>query len=323
MKDICERFCTKANIERNSGCFLYNGDKVKEELTLDESLNSEDKQRNKMNVLVTSASSLEQPEENIYLKNIINLKNISAILGPGKWIIKGCKESIENGIKYILQGTVVIIYDSDNEIELISVSKQPHNEFCFISKEESTKSFSVVKNLIFGQSKSCNMNLRWNEFRKIDKLSDIINKNSELNKTINELRNEVITLKKNQIPKGSIIMWSGTNIPSGYALCDGKNGTPNLVNKFIIGSGGNYKIGETGGNEKIKLSVNQLPPHNHNFSAKYIRKSGNDDSVYVIPAGCDDWNYSGSKIYTTNTVGNGDYIDIKPPFYALAYIMKL
>lgn len=40
------------------------------------------------------------------------------------------------------------------------------------------------------------MNLRWNEFRKIDKLSDIINKNSELNKTINELRNEVITLKK-------------------------------------------------------------------------------------------------------------------------------
>jgi hypothetical protein len=215
--------------------------------------------------LVTSAASPEQPEENIYLKNIINLKNISAILGPGKWIIKGCKESIENGIKYILPGTVVIIYDSDNEIELISVSKQPYNEFCYILKEESTKSFSVVKNLIFGQSKSCNMNLRWNEFRKIDKLSDIINKNSELNKTINELRNEVITLKKNQIPKGSIIMWSGTNIPSGYALCDGKNGTPNLVNKFIIGSSGNYKIGETGGNEKIKLSVNQLPPHNHNF----------------------------------------------------------
>ena len=96
-----------------------------------------------------------------------------------------------------------------------------------------------------------------------------------------------------------------------------------LFDKFIIGSSGNYKIGVTGGNEKIKLSVNQLPPHNHNFSAKYIRKSSNDDSVYVIPGGCDDWNYSGSKIYTTNTIGNGDYIDIRPPFYALAYIMKL
>ena len=55
------------------------------------------------------------------------------------------------------------------------------------------------------------------EFRKIDKLIDIINKNNELNKTINELRNEVNVLKQSQIPKGSIIMWSGTNIPSGYA----------------------------------------------------------------------------------------------------------
>ena len=33
MKDICERFCSKANIDINSGCFLYNGDKIKEELT--------------------------------------------------------------------------------------------------------------------------------------------------------------------------------------------------------------------------------------------------------------------------------------------------
>ena len=323
MKDICERFCTKSNIDINSGCFLYNGDKIKGELTLEESLNSEDKQRNKMNVLVTSTTNLEQTEENIYLKNIINLKNLSAILGQGKWIIKGCKESIENGIKYILPGTVVIIYDTDNEIELISVSKQPFNELCYILKEESTKSFSAIKNLIFGQSKSYNMNIRWNEFRKIDKLSDIINKNNELNKTINELKNEVNILKQNQIPKGSIIMWSGINIPSGYALCDGKNGTPDLLNKFIIGSGGTYKIGDSGGNEKIKLSVNQLPPHNHNFNAKYIQKSGTSNSVYVIPGGNDDWNYSGSKIHSTNTVGNGDYIDIRPPFYALAYIMKL
>ena len=68
MKDICERFCTKSNIDINSGCFLYNGDKIKGELTLEESLNSEDKQRNKMNVLVTSTTNLEQTEENIYLK---------------------------------------------------------------------------------------------------------------------------------------------------------------------------------------------------------------------------------------------------------------
>lgn len=38
-------------------------------------------------------------------------------------------------------------------------------------------------------------------------------------------------------PIGSIIMWSGTadNIPQGWVLCDGTNGTPNLKNNFIIG----------------------------------------------------------------------------------------
>ena len=95
------------------------------------------------------------------------------------------------------------------------------------------------------------------------------------------------------------------------------------MDKFIIGSGRNYRIGNTGGNEKIRLNVNQLPPHNHNFSAKYIQKSGRDHSVYVIPGGNDDWNYSGSKVCQTNTVGAGNEIDIRPPFYALAYIMKI
>ena len=47
------------------------------------------------------------------------------------------------------------------------------------------------------------------------------------------------------------------------------------------------------------------------------------NSVYVIPGGNDDMNYGGSKECETTSVGSGDEIDIKPPFYALAYIMKL
>lgn len=124
MEDICKRFCNKANIDINSSCFLYNEDKLKDELIFEQTLNNEDKQRNKMNVIVTSTGVEEELEDNIYLKNISNLKNISAILGPGKWIFKGCRESIENSIKYILPGTVAIINNSDSEIELIYVKKQ-------------------------------------------------------------------------------------------------------------------------------------------------------------------------------------------------------
>ena len=92
-------------------------------------------------------------------------------------------------------------------------------------------------------------------------------------KEYNEKFNILNFLEQNQIPKGAIIMWSGYDIPSGFALCDGKNGTPNLIDKFIIGSGGNYKLGSTGGNEKIKLTINQLPSHRHIFNAKYIKKA--------------------------------------------------
>jgi hypothetical protein len=37
------------------------------------------------------------------------------------------------------------------------------------------------------------------------------------------------------IPIGGIIMWVDDEIPAGWALCDGNNGTPNLVNRFVRG----------------------------------------------------------------------------------------
>lgn len=49
------------------------------------------------------------------------------------------------------------------------------------------------------------------------------------------------------IPAGIIVMWSGliVNIPSGWLLCDGTNGTPDLRNLFIKGADGDP--GSTGG----------------------------------------------------------------------------
>lgn len=65
-------------------------------------------------------------------------------------------------------------------------------------------------------------------------------------------------------PTGGIILWSGSiaSIPSGWVLCDGLNGTPNLTDKFIIGSGGSYSPnttatlgGYTGGTNAIYYSL--------------------------------------------------------------------
>ena len=213
----------------------------------------------KINTEISSVYSSAPPtnikshEEDTYLRNIKGLRNFISILGPGKWIVYGCQESTENGVKFILEGTVIIINKNKDQVDLISVAKQKYSEICYILKEENTESYSIIKRLIFGKSNSIEDNLKWNEFRNIGNISEIIKKNEETDKILKQQENEIKTLKQNQIPKGGIIMWSGNKVPDGYALCDGKNGTPNLVNKFIIGSGGNYSIGNSGGNEKIKI----------------------------------------------------------------------
>lgn len=79
------------------------------------------------------------------------------------------------------------------------------------------------------------------------------------------------------IPVGGIIMWSGTiaNIPSGWALCNGLNGTPNLQNKMIIGAGDTYSVGATGGSTTITLVEANLPAHTHTFSGNTGNQSAN------------------------------------------------
>ena len=67
---------------------------------------------------------------------------------------------------------------------------------------------------------------------------------------------------------GMIILWSGNtgNIPTGFVLCDGNNGTPNLTDRFVVGAGAAYSPGATGGSSSVTLSTSQLPSHNHSFS---------------------------------------------------------
>ena len=78
------------------------------------------------------------------------------------------------------------------------------------------------------------------------------------------------------VPSGVIMMWSVAEgaIPTGWYLCNGSNSTPDLRNKFIVGSGtgSSYSIGATGGSDTVTLSTSQIAAHshttnNHNHSA--------------------------------------------------------
>lgn len=132
-----------------------------------------------------------------------------------------------------------------------------------------------------------------------------------------------------KIPTGVILMWSGTasNIPSGWALCNGSNGTPDLRDRFIVGAGNSYAVGATGGEASHTLTVNEMPTHNHSF---YYRTSsgangyalglntGSSSSDYVTP--------HSTKVTTNKSLvkneGGGAAHENRPPYYALCYIMK-
>ena len=78
----------------------------------------------------------------------------------------------------------------------------------------------------------------------------------------------ITNFANNLMPAGSIIMWHGSevNIPSGWALCDGSSGTPDLRNRFVVGAGDSYAVNSTGGSASVTLTDAQMPNHTHDGS---------------------------------------------------------
>ena len=128
------------------------------------------------------------------------------------------------------------------------------------------------------------------------------------------------------IPVGGIIMWSGRTVPDGWALCNGQNGTPDLLNRFVLGSTA-AECGRTGGNARIRLTTNQMPRHRHEYFGD-DQLEGRDDATTQVsrwPGGYDaDSSKKGNaKVYWSGETGKGEEIDILPPYYQLAFIMRV
>lgn len=150
------------------------------------------------------------------------------------------------------------------------------------------------------------------------------------------------SMEGSSIPRGLIAMWNGTQVPNGWALCNGQIvddlQTPDLSGKFVVGwqsSNEDYNlIGNTGGQEKVTLATQEIPSHVHNFADAYFIEAHSD----LVGANGTQWignNLSGSNKtdrdnsyvclwdHDTRATGGGQPHENRPPYYVLAYIIKL
>jgi hypothetical protein len=136
------------------------------------------------------------------------------------------------------------------------------------------------------------------------------------------------------VPSGGIIMWSGSiaSIPSGWFLCNGSNGTPDLRDRFVVGAGSSYAVAASGGSkDSIVVSHTHSasvtdPGHAHTLRQGY--SYGGGGSNYPVTDDGDQFSTMQSDTSTTgisvgiSTVGSSGTNANLPPYYALAFIMK-
>lgn len=134
----------------------------------------------------------------------------------------------------------------------------------------------------------------------------------------------------NSIPSGGIIIWSGSQagIPSGWLLCNGTSGTPNLMDKFIVGAGSTYAVGNSGGRTDTILPSHTHtvtdPGHAHGYdrAGALQVQSGSATLCLTNPAATHPNTDTSTTGISVGTSGVDPTNTNLPPYYALCYIMK-
>jgi microcystin-dependent protein len=159
------------------------------------------------------------------------------------------------------------------------------------------------------------------------------------------------------MPLGAIIMWSGSIDSNGnpiigatadtnWHICDGTSGTPDLRNRFVVGAGAGYSIGSTGGASGVTLTEAQIPDHDHDYSGTTSSGGKHSHTYYDLYPSVDSAEHNGKHVGsedcwdkkrttssngdhshsysgTTTSVGGDGSHENRPPFYGLAFIMKV
>ncbi|SIO96685.1 hypothetical protein [Vibrio spartinae] len=139
--------------------------------------------------------------------------------------------------------------------------------------------------------------------------------------------------------RGDIRIWtrSLSEIPHGWQLCDGTNGTPNMLNRAVVGAGDSYQHGEIFGSDWNKTAINidsytlsqaQMPAHTHTLIRRAATGGGNNSGTTGTDGNFNLGNtpvpvaYAGSNGAHKHTA-NMSNVDVRQQSVAVYWIMKI
>ena len=309
--------------------------------------------------------------------NTKKLAVIASVAGCDRLVLTGCEESGN----HITEG-YVFIRSTENPLtgEILYHPEQVKSDYCRIAETD----MDVTANTIdypgaytqrYLESRNGSGAMHWTSFKRLDALSltallDAIQ--SEADERAAAIR-QLAANPSVKFVRGMILMWSGyvSEIPEGWALCDGNNGTPPLSGRFVVcvkAMGGdpsghpiyNERAKDGAESQTITLTAENMPTHSHRASMStagahthsfednfYPENLGKFDGTYNSHAteqnrmGSGDTDYDNNRIaYLQSTTGSAGAhshtvtiqnagegrpftVNTMPPYYALAYIMKL
>lgn len=153
------------------------------------------------------------------------------------------------------------------------------------------------------------------------------------------------------IPSGTIVMYNQYAAPTGWSLCDGQNGRPDLRDKFIVGASGapgdanqypGLSLNQTGGYSSVfipehthTVSVDSAGAHTHTYNTRTIGSvhsyGDSNQNRPVNSTTSTSTGSSGGHTHTGTAAKNTGGAAITneqrsnrnlPPYFALTFIIK-
>lgn len=270
-----------------------------------------------------------------FVQNMITQAHKLALIGgTDKYILTGCTETAVNtwASGYVVVAGEILPFLGGTGTAASSV-RIKENKADIVAEYDTYTEALTDRFVEFGSNVGGVNSFLWSDFVRVKTNIEIAAQYAT--------KIELEALSNLLMPKGGIIMWSGSiaSIPAGFVVCNGANVegyglVPDLRGRFIVGYDErtlnmpenvvdgreiNYAaIGNRGGKPNVSLTAAQNGPHEHD----YYDISSSVGDMYTLPnVDRDDGN--NRRSYKTSTSGEGAAHENRPPYYVLAYIIKV